>query len=586
MALTKVSYSMITGAPANVIDYGADPTGVADSTTAIQTAIDANDVTYIPTGTFRIDGTIQARDFKTTLLDGDLLRNATYSASTTPIWQFNCQRAVLTGSGRITSNNDSPEGIVLFGSQNPASLPNQANVLWCELSGVFVVGNQNPYVSNNSKGVAFQSIEAYGGATVVYTNVVCDMSILSCSDLIYFGGQCNANVCTNIQFYRAGRYSIYMNGDAATTRPGISNNQVSNFFVNFSGTSQAIIFLKRSYQAMFVGASGEPGGSTCRFYDIDANCQRTVIVGADNCPAGPVDLSPNSGIFSSGQEKIEYGTAKDYYRGAQIQAFRQFNAGFNPLGPGNYFLQSYNSSTSSTAWSSLWLGVAGVGNDSSATLYAIDAGNASSEFSLTLKNGGIEQEALHVDTNMRIGIGTSTPTEKVDIVGNLKVSGSVSKGSGSFKIDHPLESKSETHHLVHSFLEAPQADNIYRGKATLVNGRAEVNIDAIAGMTEGTFDALNREVQCFTSNESDWDAVRGSVIGNILTIECQNPESTSMVSWLVIGERKDKHMYDTEWTDQDGKVIVEPLKVIETRQTVYPPVEPVVEVVKTGRTYF
>jgi hypothetical protein len=311
-----------------------------------------------------------------------------------------------------------------------------------------------------------------------------------------------------------------------------------------------------------------------------------VIVGADNCPAGPVDLSPNSGIFSSGQEKIEYGTAKDYYRGAQIQAFRQFNAGFNPLGPGNYFLQSYNSSTSSTAWSSLWLGVAGVGNDSSATLYAIDAGNASSEFSLTLKNGGIEQEALHVDTNMRIGIGTSTPTEKVDIVGNLKVSGSVSKGSGSFKIDHPLESKSETHHLVHSFLEAPQADNIYRGKATLVNGRAEVNIDAIAGMTEGTFDALNREVQCFTSNESDWDAVRGSVIGNILTIECQNPESTSMVSWLVIGERKDKHMYDTEWTDQDGKVIVEPLKVIETRQTVYPPVEPVVEVVKTGRTYF
>jgi hypothetical protein len=586
MSLTKVSYSMIAGAPANVIDYGADPTGVADSTNAIQAAIDANDLTYIPVGTFRIDGTIQAKDFKTTILEGDLLRNSTYSASTTPIWQFNCQRAVLTGSGRITSNNDSPEGIVLFGSQNPASLPNQSNVLWCELSGVFVVGNQNPYVSNNSKGVAFRSIEAFGGAKVVYTNIVCDVSILSCSDLIYFGGQCNANVCTNIQFYRAGRYSIYMNGDDATTLPGISNNQVSNFFVNFSGTSLAIIFLKRSYQAMFVGASGEPGGSTCRFYEIDANCQRTVLVGADNCPAGPIDLSPNSGIFSSGQERIEYGTAKDYYRGAQIQAQRTYNAAFNPVGPGSFFLQSYNSSVTSTAWSSLWLGVAGVGNDSAATLYAIDAGNALTEFSLTLKNGGTEQEALHVDTSMRIGIGTPTPTEKVDIVGNLKVSGSVSKGSGSFKIDHPLESKSETHHLVHSFVEAPQADNIYRGKVTLVNGRAEVNIDEIAGMTEGTFAALNREVQCFTSNESDWDAVRGSVTGNILTIECQNPEAASMVSWLVIGERQDKHMYDTEWTDQDGKVIVEPLKIIETRQTFYPPVEPIEEVVKTGRTYF
>jgi hypothetical protein len=27
---------------------------------------------------------------------------------------------------------------------------------------------------------------------------------------------------------------------------------------------------------------------------------------------------------------------------------------------------------------------------------------------------------------------------------------------------------------------------------------------------------------------------------------------------MVIGERKDQHMYDTTWTDDDGKVIVEP----------------------------
>jgi len=138
--------------------------------------------------------------------------------------------------------------------------------------------------------------------------------------------------------------------------------------------------------------------------------------------------------------------------------------------------------------------------------------------------------------------------------------GALSKASGSFKIDHPLPEKTETHHLVHSFVEAPQADNIYRGKVTLVDGYAEINIDESAGMTEGTFVALNREVQCFTSNESHWDAVRGSVNGNILTIECQSTTSTATVSWLVIGERHDKHMYDTSWTDENGKVIVEPLK--------------------------
>lgn len=57
MSLTKVSYSMIAGAPINVLDYGADPTGVANSSSAIQTAIDAafaagGGVVEIPKGVY------------------------------------------------------------------------------------------------------------------------------------------------------------------------------------------------------------------------------------------------------------------------------------------------------------------------------------------------------------------------------------------------------------------------------------------------------------------------------------------------------------------------------------------------------
>jgi hypothetical protein len=159
--------------------------------------------------------------------------------------------------------------------------------------------------------------------------------------------------------------------------------------------------------------------------------------------------------------------------------------------------------------------------------------------------------------------GEGTVMTLVTTSGNFSVVGSLSKGSGSFKIDHPLESKTDTHHLVHSFIEGPQADLIYRGKVDLVAGSATANIDTVAGMTEGTFVALNREVQCFTTNESNWDAVKGSVSGNILTIESENSESTATISWLVIGERKDQHMYDTDWTDENGKVIVEPLKTDE-----------------------
>jgi hypothetical protein len=160
------------------------------------------------------------------------------------------------------------------------------------------------------------------------------------------------------------------------------------------------------------------------------------------------------------------------------------------------------------------------------------------------------------------GAGFGTARLTIAAGGAVNIPGSLSKGSGSFRIEHPLRSKSETHELVHSFIEGPQADLIYRGKATLVNGAASVNIDTSATMTEGTFEALCREVQCFTTNESGWTAIRGKVTGNILTIQAQDSTCTDEISWMVIGERQDKHMIDTSWTDDNGKVIVEPLKPV------------------------
>jgi len=143
--------------------------------------------------------------------------------------------------------------------------------------------------------------------------------------------------------------------------------------------------------------------------------------------------------------------------------------------------------------------------------------------------------------------------------GDTAIAGALSKGSGSFKIPHPLESKKDTHNLVHSFLEGPQADLIYRGRVDLVDGVASVNIDVASDMTDGTFVVLCRDIQSFTTNESGWTAVRSSVDGNILTIEAQDNTCTDSISWMVVGERQDEHMYETEWTDEDGKVIVEPL---------------------------
>jgi hypothetical protein len=57
MALTKVTNSMIVGAPVSVDDYGADPTGVLDSTSVIQAAFNTNrSVVFGASGVYKISG--------------------------------------------------------------------------------------------------------------------------------------------------------------------------------------------------------------------------------------------------------------------------------------------------------------------------------------------------------------------------------------------------------------------------------------------------------------------------------------------------------------------------------------------------
>lgn len=60
MSLTKVTYSMIDGAPVNVLDYGADDTGSTSSTSAFNAAIAVQNPAYIPSGTYKTDTAVDA----------------------------------------------------------------------------------------------------------------------------------------------------------------------------------------------------------------------------------------------------------------------------------------------------------------------------------------------------------------------------------------------------------------------------------------------------------------------------------------------------------------------------------------------
>jgi len=83
MSLTKATYSMIVGAPVNVMDYGAVGDGIADDTAALQAAIDTGAKSiYFPQGTYLISSSLTITDSERNFYgDGGLKSSPVIEAS-------------------------------------------------------------------------------------------------------------------------------------------------------------------------------------------------------------------------------------------------------------------------------------------------------------------------------------------------------------------------------------------------------------------------------------------------------------------------------------------------------------------------
>jgi len=124
--------------------------------------------------------------------------------------------------------------------------------------------------------------------------------------------------------------------------------------------------------------------------------------------------------------------------------------------------------------------------------------------------------------------------------GNFQITGTVSKGGGTFLIDHPLDPLNKN--LRHGFVEAPEYVNIYRGEVRLVNGRATVNIDEHFEMTAGTFWALNTDITVSSlQNQEGFARVRplAKMTSGQLEIVCEDDDCNDLIAWAVTGRRKD-----------------------------------------------
>ncbi|WP_118975331.1 collagen-like protein [Taibaiella koreensis] len=117
--------------------------------------------------------------------------------------------------------------------------------------------------------------------------------------------------------------------------------------------------------------------------------------------------------------------------------------------------------------------------------------------------------------------------------GNVQITGSIAKGSGTFKIDHPLDP--ENKYLYHSFVESPDMMNIYNGNVTTdAQGVAVVKMPAY-------FEALNEEFRYQLT-------VIGTFAQAIIAEEMHNGQfliktnaPQVKVSWQITGIRHDKY---------------------------------------------
>jgi hypothetical protein len=121
---------------------------------------------------------------------------------------------------------------------------------------------------------------------------------------------------------------------------------------------------------------------------------------------------------------------------------------------------------------------------------------------------------------------------RVQVTSDLEVSGTISKGGGGFRIDHPADPAGK--YLAHSFVESPEMLNVYAGTA-VTDGNCEVTVTL-----PGYFQVLNRDhrFQLTPIGQLALATVTCGIRQGSFTIRTDKPHVT--VCWQVTGVRQDQ----------------------------------------------
>lgn len=201
MSLTKVSFSMINGEVINVLDYGADKTGVQDSTNAIQNAINASIATgtqvFLPAGQYLVTSTINIPPYTNLIGEYNYQGWNDSTNTTSTVIQF---KPATAQSLFVASGSTVPEG----GFRS-----------YYRIEGIFINGNSSTNTGNSIYAIdanliiysLFKNLKIWGFRTGIkctqtinnrFENVEIGYSTISC--VMYQGSTCTTDVWEQCTF--------------------------------------------------------------------------------------------------------------------------------------------------------------------------------------------------------------------------------------------------------------------------------------------------------------------------------------------------------------------------------------------------
>jgi hypothetical protein len=314
-----------------------------------------------------------------------------------------------------------------------------------------------------------------------------------------------------------------LGNSTGSTNTAAGEGALNNNTTGAGNTAVGAIALGSNTTGSFNTASGSPSG-----FPID----HSNLTGSSNTFLG-ANTSPSTGTLNNATAigaNAEVAASNSIVLGS-ISGVNAATANTN-VGIGTTVPQATLDVLASGANTHTWIGDMGCGNENAGIAFGTGRNANCLTYAISGDNGG----NTYVDApggTLYFRISPNTTAMSIAPNGSVNIVGNLSKGSGSFKIDHPLDPANK--YLYHSFVESPDMMNVYNGNVTTnKHGLAVVTLPEY-------FEALNRDFryQLTVIGQFAQAIVAKEISRNQFTIRTSHPNVK--VSWQVTGIRHDAY---------------------------------------------